>query len=225
MSDRPIIVSSLTVAFGNLTVLHTLSLRVDSGAVVFIHGNNGSGKSTLLNCLGGLVEPTSGSIRLCGVKTNGWHANRIARLGVRLVPQESYTFLSLTALQHIQLAGRHNSTGRPDRKLSVELVDGMRCLGIPLQIPVALLSGGQRHIVGIATGLVPGPNILLLDEPLADLGDCASRFVLSALRRLADTGAAIIVAEHGVSAFAGAAVYSLADGTVVSDSDVAKGGS
>ncbi|MBV6757029.1 phosphonate ABC transporter ATP-binding protein [Rhodococcus opacus] len=177
------------------TALHEVSVRVAPGEIVAVLGRSGAGKSTLMRCLAGLEAPTSGRVLHDGVDRSGLRgrARRRAHARVGLVFQEFQLVERATVLSNA-LIGRlacqpllpslvHFVRSR-DREIAVEAA----CrLGLEEQLRkrADALSGGQRQRVAIARALAQQPDMLLADEPVANLDPVLARGVVDDIVRLA----------------------------------------
>ena len=187
------------------TAVHALknvSLYVNPGEVVGLLGPSGSGKTTLLQCLGAVIDPTSGRIALNGetVFDNGWKINDLRALRrdkIGFVFQAAYLIPFLSVLDNVallpMLAGKSNEEARKRAKelLAVLEVDH-RSHAKPAE-----LSGGEQQRVAIARAMANQPPFILADEPTAPLDSERSLIVIKLLTRLAqEFNTAIMVVTH-----------------------------
>ena len=187
------------------TAVHALknvSLYVNPGEVVGLLGPSGSGKTTLLQCLGAVIDPTSGRIALNGetVFDNGWKINDLRALRrdkIGFVFQAAYLIPFLSVLDNVallpMLAGKSNEEARKRAKelLAVLEVDH-RSHAKPAE-----LSGGEQQRVAIARAMANQPPFILADEPTAPLDSERSLIVIKLLTRLAqEFKTAIMVVTH-----------------------------
>ena len=202
-----------------------LDARVEGDAApVVIVGPNGSGKTTLLRVIAGAYRPHSGRIRLgervlfdseAGVSV----APEERRVGY--VPQGYGLFPHLTVLDNVAfgLAARAQRRPGPERRrIAAELLGDVKCAHLAPRYP-ATLSGGEKQRVALARALLPVPDMLLLDEPLAALDVAARRGLRAYLaRHLAQRTRPAIVVTHDprdVHALGSPVVYALEEGRVV----------
>ncbi|MFN8146851.1 MAG: ATP-binding cassette domain-containing protein [Candidatus Nanopelagicales bacterium] len=187
MSARGIAVTArgLVVVRNGRRVVDGVDVDVEPGRILGVTGPSGSGKSTLLAVLAGLIAPDAGTVD---------PADRAGRVGIVL---QGYGLLPvLTAQENVelplQLRGVDPSQvrGRAERALSRA---GLDDAGDRL---AEELSGGQRQRVAVARALVTEPDLLVADEPTAELDADTAALVLAALRAEADTGAAVVLATH-----------------------------
>ena len=182
--------------------LKSVSLYVNPGEVVGLLGPSGSGKTTLLQCLGAVIDPTSGRIALNGetVFDNGWKINDLRALRrdkIGFVFQAAYLIPFLSVLDNVSLlpmlAGKSNEEARKRAKelLAVLEVDH-RSHAKPAE-----LSGGEQQRVAIARAMANQPPFILADEPTAPLDSERSLIVIKLLTRLAqEFKTAIMVVTH-----------------------------
>ncbi|MFB6106428.1 MAG: ABC transporter ATP-binding protein [Halobacteriaceae archaeon] len=187
MSDPPLSVSSVTVGYGDLTVLDGVSLAVPAGAVTALVGPNGSGKTTLLRVAAGLASPDAGDVdrRVAGHRAVGY------------LPQAPTFRPGFTAREtvafHADLLPA-DADADPDAALArVGLADvADRSTGA--------LSGGMVRLLGLAVATVGDPPVYVLDEPTSGLDPEVTRHVFAAVTDLAAAGAAVLVASHDLAA-------------------------
>ncbi|MZF55760.1 ATP-binding cassette domain-containing protein [Streptomyces sp. SID5594] len=208
-------VESLSVRRGRIEALRRVTLTVAPGETVALMGRNGAGKSTLLGALVGMVEPTSGSVRVGGLAPARTDPRAMIRR-VGLVPQEPRDLLYAdTVAAECTAADRDAGAAEGTcRALVTELLPGVEDGTHPRD-----LSEGQRLALALALVLTARPPLLLLDEPTRGLDYAAKGRLVGVLRALAAEGHAIVLATHDVELAAELAhrVVILADGEVVAD--------
>jgi branched-chain amino acid transport system ATP-binding protein len=185
-------VRGLSVAHGEIEVLHDLSLDVGEGEIVAVIGPNGSGKTTLLRTLGGVLRPARGTIALAGRPIAGQPAWRVVREGMALVPEGRRIFADQSVRANLELGAV--SHGRLDGLTA--LVERFPVLRDRLDHPAGTLSGGQQQMLAIARGLMARPRLLLLDEPSLGLAPRLVRDTFEAVRRIRDEGVSVLVVEQ-----------------------------
>ena len=168
----------------NVDVLHDLTLQIQAGESVGIIGSSGSGKSTLLHLLGGLDEPSSGSITLMG--------QEIAKLS-----QAKLGLAEFTALENVMMPLLIGRMSAKDAKVQAALMLEKVGLGQRMMHRPAELSGGERQRAAIARALVKRPKCLLADEPTGNLDRRNARHVLDMMLELqAELDTALVVVTH-----------------------------
>jgi iron(III) transport system ATP-binding protein len=163
MTDPLLSLSDIGLTYGSTQVLDNLNLSVNAGEIVAILGPSGCGKSSLLRLVAGLVYPNEGEISLRQVSMGEDHPPE--RRAVGMVFQDFALFNHQTVAQNIGF-GLHGHEDAAPRTASLMKRLGLQGLGDRLP---AQLSGGQQQRVGLARALAPEPDLLLLDEPFANL--------------------------------------------------------
>jgi predicted ABC-type transport system involved in lysophospholipase L1 biosynthesis ATPase subunit len=194
----------LVKAYGTMAapvhVLRGVSLEVHRGERVAILGKSGSGKSTLLNLLGGVDQPTSGSLQVAGRNLDRLSGRELAgfrSVAVGMIFQSFNLIPSRTAVENVELpmifAGRPPRERRGEARRILEAVG----LGSRLQHWPAQLSGGEAQRVAIARSLVNRPEILLADEPTGNLDSATSSEVIDLLlERVRAHGTTLLLVTH-----------------------------
>jgi putative ABC transport system ATP-binding protein len=183
-----------------IPAVHDLNLTIEDGEWLAIQGRTGSGKTTLLNLLGGLDQPTQGSIELDGTSLGTLPETRLTRLRAQSIGFIFQTFNlipTLTAAENVEAALIPLGTGQPGRRArvtaaleSVGLAD--RANHLPAE-----LSGGQQQRVAIARALVKDPTVVLADEPTGNLDEDTRDDIIGLLERLwRDRSLTLILVTH-----------------------------
>lgn len=202
---------------GDVTAVRDVDVALQPGSFVAVKGRSGSGKTTLLNLLGGLDQPSAGSVRIGGVDLAGLDEPRLAALRrseIGFIFQAFGLLPSLSAVENVELPMRldhHEPTERVDRaRTLLELVG----LGHRVDHRPGELSGGEQQRVAIARALANRPSLLLADEPTGQLDSRTGAEIVEILAALVDShGVAAFVATHDAVPLAHADhVFSLVDG-------------
>ena len=199
MSEVILEISNLTSGYGDLPVLHEVSLSVNKGEIYSILGANGAGKSTLLNTLAGIVKPTSGAIIFNGVDLAKIKPHKIAENGLVLVPEGRKLFPDCSVEDNLKLGAFH-STARKLTKESIEEMYEMfpRLAGRKDQL-AGSLSGGEQQMCAIARGLMAKPKILMLDEPSLGLAPIVVSQLFELIAGLPALGLTVLLVEQNVA--------------------------
>ena len=237
-------VAGLSAGYGKIGVLHGVDLTVGAGEVVALLGPNGAGKTTLLRAISGLL-PWSGQVRFGGRDFLGadrsallralhglllWKdamrfAGRdyaattprdIVKAGLAHVIEGHRVFTQLTVLDNLLLAAYDLSRGECAARVE-EVLDLFPEIAAKRHDRAVALSGGQQQILAVAQGLVRRPRLLMLDEPSAGLSPVLVDRVLVVVRRLRESGTAVLLVEQLIEKALGLAdrVYALAGGSIV----------
>jgi branched-chain amino acid transport system ATP-binding protein len=188
-------VQDLHAAYGESAIVQGVSLRVDAGRIAAVLGRNGVGKTTLVRAIAGLTPPRHGRVLVDGRDLAGLAPERIARRGVRLVPQGRRVFASLDVREHLVVGARAGRQGwNPGRVLELfpRLRERQRHRG-------GLLSGGEQAMLACGRALVGNPDVLLLDEPSEGLAPLLVRELASLLTALKRGGVAILLVEQNLA--------------------------
>lgn len=192
--DLALETKQLRRTFGDLVAVDGIDLEVPRGSLYGFLGPNGAGKSTTLNCLTGLLKPTSGSIRVLGMdpKTNPVGVKK--RVGV--VPEHLALFDRLTGTETLRFVGQVHGLDRATlEKRSGDLIRFMD-LGDAAGTLVVDYSHGMRKKIALAAALLPGPDLLFLDEPFEGIDAVASRQIKDLLGRFVRGGGTIFLTSH-----------------------------
>jgi ABC-type branched-subunit amino acid transport system ATPase component/ABC-type branched-subunit amino acid transport system permease subunit len=201
-------ISNLTIAFGGVKAATDVTFTARAGEVTSLIGPNGAGKTTVLNMLGGFYRPDAGEVRLGEERIAGLAAWRIARAGLARTYQTSQLFGSLTVLENLVIAspGRAGSEAAAERLLAFVGYRG------DLHGRAADLPHVDRRLVEIARALATRPAVLMLDEPAAGLARADKAALGALLRRIAQSGIAVLLVEHDMEI-----VMGISDHVVVLD--------
>jgi len=208
-------VASLSTGYGKIGVLRGVDLTVGANEVVALLGPNGAGKTTLLRAISGLL-PWSGGLHFDGRDLSGAGPRECTKAGLVHVIEGHRVFTQLTVFDNLLLAAYDLPRG--ERAARVE-----EALGFFPEIAekrhqrAVALSGGQQQMLAVAQGLVRRPRLLMLDEPSAGLSPVLVDRVFVVVRRLRESGTAVLLVEQLVEKALALAdrVYALARGSIV----------
>jgi branched-chain amino acid transport system ATP-binding protein len=192
--------SELSKNFGGLKAVRMLSLTLGKGEILGLIGPNGAGKTTVFNLISGLMPPSEGSIRFKGEEIVQLQPNQICKRGLVRTFQITKPFGNITAHRNVMI-GAFNRTKRvteaadiADRVLETTLLSGKRnVLGRSLSVP-------ERKRLELARALATGPELLLLDEPMAGLLPKEIDELLEILLAIWRSGVSILIIEHVLQA-------------------------
>ena len=177
-----------------VNILNGADLYCRAGELVGIIGPNGAGKSTLLKSLFGLVTIRSGTVSLAGEDITGRKAHELVAKGVGFVPQTNNVFPRLTIEENLEMGLYHDPKRFSERfEYVAELFP---TLAARRKQRAGALSGGERQMVAMGRALMPGPSVLLLDEPSAGLSPALQDEVFIRCRQINRTGVSIIMVEQ-----------------------------
>ncbi|MGP0091943.1 MAG: ABC transporter ATP-binding protein [Xanthobacteraceae bacterium] len=212
MPDAPILrMESVSKSFGGILAVRNLTLKVRRGTIHALIGPNGAGKTTVFNLVTKFHQPTSGRISYRGRDITTMTASQIARLGMVRSFQISAVFGSLTALENVRIAlqrfrGDNFFFWKSDKALA-EMNDRAGALLALVGIEdladrrASELPYGRRRALELATTLALEPELLLLDEPMAGMGQEDVNRITALIRRVAEDRTVLMV-EHNLSVVA-----------------------
>jgi len=187
---------NVTKRYDNTTVVDGLNLEIKAGEIVGIIGHNGAGKSTTMKMIAGLIEPTSGSVRVMGYDIQKGSSTKVKqRIGY--LPEESPLYEAMTAQQYLLFFSELYQMPRPkalkriDELLSsLDLHEKNKLTGE--------FSKGMKRKTAIARTLLHNPDLLILDEPNSGLDPLTSFFIINYLKTLRREGKTIILSAHNL---------------------------
>jgi D-xylose transport system ATP-binding protein len=191
-------------SFGPVQVLRDVDFSVRSGEVTALVGDNGAGKSTLVKCVSGIYGHDAGEFRFEGRPVTIHGPRDAAQLGIEIVYQDLALCENLDIVQNMFL-GRERRSGivLDDPTMEQMAAETLASLAVrtvkSVRQPVASLSGGQRQSVAIAKAVLWNSRLVILDEPTAALGVAQTAQVLELVRRLADSGLAVVIISHNMN--------------------------
>jgi ABC-type uncharacterized transport system ATPase subunit len=184
----------LTMRFGGVLAVDSVSLSVAEGELRCLIGPNGAGKSTFFKCLTGQLQPTSGRIFWRGVDVTRRDTCAIARLGIGIKTQVPSLFDGLDVRESVALALRRRHGERHAQARTGAVLDRLGIAHLADR-HVGLLAHGQRQLVELAMVVAPEPDLIILDEPTAGMSANETLAAVEVIRTL-NRSHAIVVVEH-----------------------------
>ena len=190
-------VKHLQAGYGSSQVLFDVSFAIADGGAATLLGRNGMGKTTSIRAVLGLTPVLGGTVRFCGERVDGWSADRIARMGMALVPEGRMIFPTLSVRENlIAFAGNRNHSNTPwtlERVYALfpRLQERHRHMGNQL-------SGGEQQMLAIGRALMTNPHLLVLDEATEGLAPLVREDIWQCLHALRAEGQSILVIDKYV---------------------------
>jgi branched-chain amino acid transport system ATP-binding protein len=199
MNDNALLeVSEVDGGYRKTQVLNAVSLRLLEHERLGLFGPNGHGKTTLLRAISGLIAPWRGKVSFRGRPIAGLGARRIVESGIIHVAQGTALFPQMTVAENLWLAAQ-SKHARPLFNENLERVFNLfpRVHERRTQL-CRSLSGGERQMVAIATGLMSAPKLLMLDEPTLGLAPRVKEILANAIRAIAASEVAMIIVDQDI---------------------------
>jgi len=190
-------VKDLHSGYGSSQVLFGVNLSIEAGGVSTLLGRNGMGKTTTVRSILGLTPALAGTVRFCGERVEGYSPDRIARMGLALVPEGRMIFPTLSVQENLlAFAANRNSSTHPwtlERvyHLFPRLAERHRHMGNQL-------SGGEQQMLAIGRALMTNPHLLVLDEATEGLAPLVREDIWRCLHTLRGEGQSILVIDKYV---------------------------
>ncbi len=187
----------LHAGYGQMKVLHGVSLHVGEGEIVALLGSNGAGKSTLNNNISGIFRPTAGEILFDGADIAGLPPQAVVELGIVQVPEGRRIFPNLNVRENLELGSYRRARSRRGANLDHVLTVFPR-LGERIDQIAGTLSGGEQQMLAIGRAMMAEPRLLILDEPSLGLSPLMVEEMFELICRLNREGLAIFLVEQNV---------------------------
>jgi ABC-2 type transport system ATP-binding protein len=185
---------SLTKRYADITAVRDLSLSVAKGEIFGFIGPNGAGKTTTIKMLGGILAPTSGRVRICGIDMAERPEDAKRKIG--FIPDRPYLYEKLTAMEFLRFTAELYRVGGNgfERRAQQEL------LRFSLQDwsndLIESYSHGMKQRLVMAAALLIEPQVIVVDEPMVGLDPIAIKMVKDLLRKLAREGTTVFMSTH-----------------------------
>ncbi len=217
-ADTPLIrTRSLVAGYGSSTVISDVNFDAKKNEITVIVGPNGSGKSTLLKSMFGLCSVHSGSVSYAERDITGMAPHSIAREGIAYLPQVKNVFTNLSVRENLVMAG-YTLGDEEARSRAEGVMETFPALVRHADERAEALSGGERQMLAMGMALVRKPDVMLFDEPTANLSPKLAGEVLDEIRKMREEfGITIVLVEQNVrrALEVGDAVTVLANGGAV----------
>ena len=212
-------VDDMSIRFGGLTAVASMSFEVREGEVLSLIGPNGAGKTSAFNAITGYLSPASGDILYQGRRLNGLRPDAISRLGVVRTFQKTSLFGGLTVADNVLIASHKRSAQRPlaimlglasvgrdERALAEHAQAALAFVGLDgrsRELASALPYGEQR-LLEVAIALAAEPRLLLLDEPVSGMNPAEKASFMATIARIRARGITVLLVEHDMRTVMGA---------------------
>lgn len=199
MTSTILSLTNVSRSFGAIEALKGVSFEVRPGEVMGLVGENGAGKSTLLKIISGFDDGYSGELTYAGQPVRFRTPGRAEQAGVAIAQQELSLIPAMSVAENIFLAGHNVTTVATRRGLAARARPFLETVGLgdvdPVA-PVARFSIGEQHLIEVARLIAHDPQVVILDEPTAALGETDSLRILDMVRRLKARGKSVVYVSH-----------------------------
>jgi branched-chain amino acid transport system ATP-binding protein len=224
MSDVLLECRDVVAGYGDVEVLHGVTIGVRAGTITALLGSNGAGKTTLMRAIAGTLPLHSGVLIYCGKRVEKLDPAERVAAGIALVPEGRLVFPDLTVGENLRLGGytvraRSGLLARMDKMYEMfpRLFERRgRAAGA--------LSGGEQQMLALARGLMSQPTLLLLDEPSLGLAPQTAKQMFEAVAKIRDEGHSVLIVEQDIAGTLGIADYGyvLENGRITVEGEPAK---
>ncbi len=193
-------VHNIEFSYNGAPVLKDIKCSIGRGEFIAVVGPNGSGKSTLIKCMNGILRPLKGAVMISGKNIKQHHLRDLAKT-IAYVPQNKYGRTPATVFDTVLLGRKPYISWKPsgsDMRIASEIISRLNLEDIAMK-DINNLSGGQQQTVYIARALAQQPEILLLDEPTANLDLKHTIEIMDILKNLCNKGLTVVIALHDIN--------------------------
>jgi branched-chain amino acid transport system ATP-binding protein len=191
-------VRGLSVAYGDVRVLHDVTLRVGEREIVSLVGANGAGKTTTLRAVSGLLPVQGGEAIFEGERLTGLPPSRIVERGIAHVPEGRQLFTNMTVEENLEM-GAYLPRARSAAARTLAWVTGLfPRLGERREQLAGTLSGGEQQMLAIGRALMSRPRLLILDEPSLGLAPIMVKAIFDAVGRINAEGTTVLLVEQNL---------------------------
>jgi branched-chain amino acid transport system ATP-binding protein len=204
-------VDDVTIRFGGLTALDSVTFEIREGEILGLIGPNGAGKTTCFNVMTGVYQATSGQVRFDGRPLAKLQRHKITQLGIARTFQNIRLFKSMTVLENVMVGAdahskvsfvealfrlpRHRHTEAASLERAREILDIVGIKARDNELAANLSYGDQRRLE-IARAMATGPKLLCLDEPAAGFNPAEKAKLMELIRKVRDQGFTVLLIEH-----------------------------
>ena len=192
---------NLGVGYGNLQVVHEVSIAIGKGEIVALVGGNGAGKTTTLRGILGLLPAWEGEVLLDGQPIQDLKTPAIVSLGLAYVPEHKSVFPKMTVMENLELALNSKEAKQKKDETLAEVFDLFPRISstAKLRQTAGTLSGGEQRMLVVARALMSRPRVILLDEPSLGLAPRLVTDLFKAIEKIHANGVPILLVEQNVT--------------------------
>lgn len=192
-------IRNINVFYGDVQVIHNLSLKIEEGETVALLGSNGAGKTTTLKTISGLLRPKSGEVFLRDQRLDKIPPSSIISKGISHVPEGRRLFPQMTVEENLLMGAFEKSLWGNRKKKLEEVYEIFPRLYERKTQHGGTLSGGEQQMVAIGRALMSSPKVLMFDEPSLGLAPKIVESIFELLQKLNKDGITILLVEQNVN--------------------------
>lgn len=194
-----LVVEDLVAGYGDIPVLHGISVSVRGKEIVAVLGANAAGKTTMLRAISGVVVKSSGKVEFEGKDIASLPGHRRVGLGLVQVPESRRLFPQMSVRENLEM-GAYLHAPRAHIKENLEkVIDLFPILGERIAQLAGQLSGGEQQMCAIGRGLMTDPKLLMIDEPTLGLAPLIVEQIFELVKQIRDTGIAVLLVEQNAT--------------------------
>lgn len=212
----------MSFSYGDVPILHDISLTVSEREIVSLIGGNGTGKTTTLMAISGLCPIRSGRIEFLGKDIQGLPFHRIVSMGLSQVPEGRQLFPQMTVYENLELGAYALHKGTHEKKKEISRILGyFPLLATRINQMAGTLSGGEQQVLAIGRALMSQPKLLMLDEPSLGLAPLIVKEIFRIVQELSGSGVTVLLVEQNIrlSLTVSNRGYVLVNGRVILEGD------
>lgn len=194
-----LVVDRINVNYGQVQILHDVSMVVHPGEAVSIIGPNGAGKSTVLKSVCGQLNPWSGEIHLEDRRINGMRPEQVIRHGMAVVPQGRIVFSNMTVSENLELGAYSLREKQRIPELMTRVFDLFPRLKERRTQAAGTMSGGEQQMLAMGRALMSNPKIVLMDEPSLGLAPMFVDLIFEQIGVLKSEGLTLLLVEQNAT--------------------------
>ena len=207
MSDVLFECRDVVAGYGDVEVLHGVTIAVRAGTITALLGNNGAGKTTLMRTIAGTLPLHSGALVYSGQRVDRLDPAERVAAGIALVPEGRLVFPDLSVAENLRL-GAYTARARKGLLARMEnMYEMFPRLRERRGRAAGALSGGEQQMLALARGLMSEPTLLLLDEPSLGLAPQIAKQMFEAVAKIRDEGHSVLIVEQDIAGTLGIADY------------------
>jgi len=192
-------VRAISVAYGDVRVLHGVSLHVEAGEIVSLLGANGAGKTTTLRAISGLIPVQEGAVTFEGRPLTGLSPSRIVERGIAHVPEGRQLFTNMTVEENLEMGAYLPQAKMARAETLARVLELFPRLGERQRQVAGTLSGGEQQMVAIGRALMSRPRLLVLDEPSLGLAPIVVKNIFETVKRINADGTTVLLVEQNLA--------------------------